>query len=398
MTRWLCLTMLLLAAAAAAAEPLTLDDALALAAARNPELAAAAAARDAAGAAARQAGAWPNPRLFLELENAPRDGDLWGGGERITGLEWSVPWRGVRGMAAAAAHAEAEAAAARREATARDVAARVHTAFADVLHARARTELLAAMHESWLESLRLAERREAAGDSPATATARARLAAAAVRADLEAAAAERREAEAALAALLDVPPERAASAAGDLGGLRPPPAAPGAHPAHLAAESAARAAALRARAAGRDRLPELDLGFGIRRPGGGGEHALDLGVSLELPLFDRRGAAAARRRAEARGGEAVRRAAALELERRRRAAAAELARAEARWSTLEAELRPTAQALEDTAAAAYAAGEIAMSELIQVRREATAVRLEALDAARDVERARAEARAWAGAR
>lgn len=391
MNRIHCLAMLLLAAAATAAEPLTLDDALALAAARNPVLAAADAVREAADAAADQAGAWPNPRLVLELENAPRDGDPWRGAERITGLEWSLPWRGVRGAAAAAARADAEVAAADRDAARRELAYQVHVAFAQVLHARGLAGLRAETLEGWRETERLTTRREAAGDASSTETVRARVAAAAAQAAADAAAADQTEATAALAALLDVPAERAAAAMGVLGELTSAQAEPTIHPAQRAADAAARADALRARVAGRDRLPELELGFGVRRPGGGGEHALDLGVALELPLFDRRGAAAAGARAEARAGEARRRAVRLELEHRRAAAAADLARAEARLRRVSGDLLPAARELERTATAAHVAGEIGMSELIQVRNEALDLREAALTAAREAEEARARA-------
>ena len=125
------------------------------------------------------------------------------------------------------------------------------------------------------------------------------------------------------------------------------------------------------RAAERGRIPELDVGVGVRRLEADGASATGPAVSLgvRLPLFDRGGAAISEARARLRAQEA-------ELALTRRTIDADIAAAESR-SEAAGEAAARAQAAGDDARrlgpiaeAAYQGGEIGIVELVDAYRTA----------------------------
>ena len=120
-----CCVLAVMVAGAVAAEGglLTLERALALAAAASPELDAAAAHVTAAHERSRQQGAWPNPAAFLDFEGAPASGDAWRDADRVLGIEQILPWSGRLSADRAAARHRARGAVAERDLADRSVAA-----------------------------------------------------------------------------------------------------------------------------------------------------------------------------------------------------------------------------------------------------------------------------------
>lgn len=362
------------------AAALTLDEALRIALDDGPAMAAAAADAEAARAEARQASAWPNPSLFLDLENAPRDGDLWRGADRVMGVAWSVPWSGRRGAFAEGARFAAKAAEAERSVARLETERRVRRAFAAVLHARAVIEVRERSSDTAEDAADIAETRVRAGDTPADVAARARIARAVAMAGLGEARARSAGAIAELAALLGTGAEEAAAASGELGAHDSVIGAVSDHPAVRSAEARVAASEALARSTSRASLPDLDLSLGVRRVPGDDASTLDLGVGLSLPLFDRRGGDRAKARAGVVAAEAFLRQAVADRDRRREAAVEAHDRAAETVRLFGADLIPAADALLAAAERRYAVGDTDLDALLRADREWCAARLAELDA------------------
>lgn len=171
--------------------------------------------------------------------------------------------------------------------------------------------------------------------------------------------------------------------------LAPPPAVePASLPAALVADLDARAAIALARAAAFDRLPHLDLEGGYVFEAAEGHHGTPgptLGLSLELPLFAPRAAAARGATARADLAQALRRSTVDEAAALAAGAQEELRVAErvaAAWAPID--LRAAVEAPK----ARLLAGEISLTESLTARDRAAALAGEAIDARWRLERAR----------
>lgn len=138
------------AAASAYAEPLTFDQALALAGETAPSLKAAALRVEAARSASRSAGSLPDPKLALGVDNLPISGPMAGrfGATEMTmatvGVMQDMPSRPARRAAVARAGAEIGMADAQTSLEARAVRLSTAQAWVDLFYAQAR---LAALDE-----------------------------------------------------------------------------------------------------------------------------------------------------------------------------------------------------------------------------------------------------------
>jgi cobalt-zinc-cadmium efflux system outer membrane protein len=274
---------------------LRLEDALAAALLRSPELAADAYEVRAREAALLQAGARPNPTVSLELEDFAGSGDFRGVESAQTTLLLGqlIELGGKRAARVRVAAADRDLAAWDYEARRIDVLVRTADEFVDVLAAQERLRLAEESLDLARGVQRVASRRLRAGIASAAEEIRA-----AVQVDVAGVEREHTEHELAtarqrLAATWGGEEPRFLHAEGDLERLPEVPSS-GDLARRLEASPSvarwqtelARRDALRARAAS-DRVPDVTLGAGARRLSGLGETALVVGVSVPLPVWNR---------------------------------------------------------------------------------------------------------------
>jgi outer membrane protein, heavy metal efflux system len=289
---------LLVAAPAPAQEPrtVTLDEALDLFTANSLGLRLARTEAAEAAALARQAAAYPNPTVMGSHEPLS-DGDL-RYSESYLNLSQRLEWPGTRSARQDAASRAAAAATARLAADSARLVFEVRRAYIDATRAEGTERLLARVAEVFLEGDRSAEERHAAGDISLYDRRRIRVERARYETHLAEAALEATAARRYLATLVDptgrdlelapaepltgVPPAIAAERALELALTRR-----GEVRAAGAALESARAAASVER---RERIPDLTATGGYKTQSDGLTGAF-LGLSLPLPLWDRRGGA-----------------------------------------------------------------------------------------------------------
>ena len=359
---------------------LTLQQARAAALSTSPDLAAARAAIAAASARARQAGAWGNPVLSYGYEQTAVGGQSTS--QSIAALEQPLEFTGVRGARRDAAMLRLEAAEADLRAVEALVGFEVTSAYALVQAADERLTLAARAAGAFDRAQQVTGARLVAGDVSGYEARRIRLESARYAALRAEAVLAQRTAYVALAALVGAPADSLLRT-----GLAPPeslpvlPVAPGLeslvvlalrqHPEVLAAEREAAAALADARAAGRDRIPVPTAAAGWKTESAVGGVRLNgfvAGISLPLPLWDRRGGAVA-----AADADAQRRAAELDVVRRRVVREAEevyaaLRAAEEEVARLGLALGAEAVAALTAAEAAYTEGEIPLIEWLDAIR------------------------------
>ncbi|WP_428269592.1 TolC family protein [Haliangium sp.] len=348
-----------------------------------------------ADARARTAGLHPNPSLSWEREAIPT-----GPGEVEDVVAASIPIDLIRPRAArslAGSEGEwmrAEASLARTGAVLDAV-----LAYYDAVLAQARVEVLAQAVADLDEAARVLARREAAGSASGYESTRLAIAGELGRSHLAEARGALTRAQARLAGLLGLAPASVRVAPG----LALMPA--GAEAALAHSGGAARAAIRHAQASQRlaaeaqerarwSWLPAIELGGGVKRAGG--DYGYVVGVSVNLPIFDR--GQALRAEAEARVALSSARADALartidaDLEVALvsfRAARQELERFDARTAG-------QVEALLAAAKSGYREGERSIVELLDAQRAQTEVVERRLSLLRTAKRAEARLRAAAG--
>lgn len=376
--------------------PLSLEEARATARRVSPELRAAREAVAAAEARARQAGAFPNPTLAYHHERTSRDEAT--NAQHVASVDQALDVFGQRAARRDAAVLLVAAERARLDLAHARLDFDVSRAFADALAGERRGALAREMAGAFTEARRVSTERLAAGDVSGYADRRLRLEAARYAALAAQAALSRDSARLTLASLLaegdaGAPGAAAGAFALDarlLDSLATAPAAGGARdmPDAARTDSLVRLAFVRraelrvaqlereAAAAGislarseRRPIPVVSAGLKTERtPDGDGFRGFVAGVSLPIPLWDRREGAVAAAEADTRVLDA-------ELAALRRRVAREVAEAVAASEAVEAQLaalRP--RIADDTDAAlravrvAYAEGEITLVEWLDAVR------------------------------
>lgn len=395
------------------AAALTLAEARETARRVSPELRAVRAAVEAAEARARQAGAFPNPTLAYSHERTSRDGAT--NAQHVAALEQPLDVLGQRGARRDVATLRTAVARAQLEATQARLDFDVARAFAHALAAERRTALAQRMVDAFTDAQRVSGARLAAGDVSGYADRRLRLEAARYAALAAQAALARDSARISLAILIaDSATGHSASALGAVLALDPRALDTGADPTvagvtrrvnaagamvvdSLLALAVAQRAELRVarlereaataevRLTSRERLPVPVLRAGLkteRTPDADGLRGLVAGLSLPLPIWDRREGAAAAAEADTRrlGAEVdvVRRQIAREVTE----AVAASAAVEAQLAALRPRIGTDTEAAVRAARVAYAEGEITLVEWLDAVRafqeaEATFVSLQA---------------------
>jgi len=294
------------------ARQLTLIQARELARRSSPEIAAARHAVAAAAGRERQAGAWPNPTLAYSREQTSRDGAS--NAQDIVSLEQPLEVGGQRGARRAAAGFARSAAESGAAAATAQVDFEVARTYAAAVAAGRRAILAEQAAGAFARAARTSEARLASGDVSGYQNRRLALEAARYAAfRLEALVAR----DSALRTLISL--TGLADSAGNAASLQltdtliPAPLTLSAdslaglalthRPELRARRLEADAGAAEARLAAAERIPTPVLSGGYkheRQPGAGSLGGFVAGISLPLPLWDRRGGAVSAARAEAR--------------------------------------------------------------------------------------------------
>jgi cobalt-zinc-cadmium efflux system outer membrane protein len=388
-----------LAASAAAAQSLHLDEALALAYARNHDLRTAAIAVDSAAAAVTSAAAPPNPTLTLQTMNINPAAGIGSGPLRSKTVDSAVridqliERGGKRRLRTVAAEqleraAHADLAEARRQLR-RDVG----SAYYDLLAAQQRVTIMSDAAALAEHALQAAETRRRAGDLAGGDTARLRIDALRVRNDADDAAVVLEQARRALALLLGVD-DGASLVALDSW----PAALPQSASIEAAIEERADVGAARARMQAAQATRDLalagrtrDVTVGVQyehypasaaNPQGSGN---SFGVALQIPLFVRYAM-----QGEIRSAAAALDAANENLARVRQNAHAEIGKARIqaeagvrRVERYDSDILPAGRKAAEAAEFAFTHGAIGVMDVLDVRRAYRAAQLDALAAHAD---------------
>lgn len=375
------------------AETLTLDRAIELAERTHPDLAASAARIEAAEGRREQAGTFPNPKAVARYESAPADD-----AELIGGVSLTLPVGGRLAAAERVEAAERDRAAYALDAHRREVRAGVQGSFAAALYAdrvvALQTETLAAAESA----VRVVQAREAAGDAVPAEVARVEMEAARVRVQSVKARTLR---ERAILALVESIGDAGLQVEGVEGDLEATLALPELESivARVEAATAAADADVRVQEATIEWVeaqivPDVNLDLFYRRIDGS-EDGFDVGVGIEIPLFDRREGRLREARADLDAARARLRAARTGLSVRLRDAHARLAQSLETVALYRDEIVPRVATVLKAAEARYEAGDESLSDVLPVRREAAAIRLEHLESLRDAREAWAEVEGFA---
>lgn len=389
-------------ALAPTARPLTLDEALRLAALHHPALAAGRLEADAAGAEASQARRWPNPELEVSTEEIPADGSF-SDGQTMVGIAQTVPHAGRRRLAAEIGSQSVARADARFRAQALAIARDVKVAYGQTLAAAQRVagadELLALADAA----VAAAAKRVEAGAAGRQELLRAEIEAERARTTLAALRQLRAQARRELDTAIGVPHPIGGELTGSLRqAVKLPDAATlrdqmrAEHPDLLAARAEALMAQGEARRAALAARPDLTFGAAAGQDGAADATIMAFRVTLPLPLFDR--GTEGRRAAEARAAAA---AAAHDTAERRidRAldtALERLATLAEQVAAYDARIQPRAEEALRLSRSGYAAGKIGLLDLIDAQRTLAATRAEGLDKLLELNIAVADLEALAG--
>lgn len=378
------------AAAAAAGQTLTEDEALDRLRAEHPRLEALRASVEELSASVRQPSLPANPTVTFTREDAGL------GSDDFLLVSQELPLRGRRRLLGEAAR-QAVSAAEGRAADARlAVESHLRLAFADLLLAQAREQVLETGVAELRRLVAVLEVREREGEGSRFDRLRAEREVADVEADREAAAIQRSTARVLVASFFAPgTPAGGLAAAGDLS-----TAAPDAVEV-LVEHALARRADYRAlaasenrwmterRAAERLRLPVAAVTGGLKRAGlaMARESGYSVGATVSVPLFDRGQAQVARAEAARVRSGAERRTLRTRIEREVRVAHGAASRYRDLAERYRAESVEAAAELVSIAEAAYEEGEYGILELLDAHRVALGARLRFLELAAEARRA-----------
>ncbi|MEI8037231.1 MAG: TolC family protein [Verrucomicrobiota bacterium] len=281
-------------ARAAGGGALSLDRALRLAVAHNPDLRAGAARQAAAGGRAEQARAWPNPELEVFSQDMPANRSRMSQAKHMAGISQVIPYPGKKAADIAIGTAGAAIGSAAWRLQRLELVRQVKIAYCQVQTAERSAAVAEDLVQVAAAAATAAAKRNAAGESTLQEQLRAEI-------QLEQSQTEKIEAgrEAAVARqelvlLLGRPDLRAAPLTGapdesaDLALIRVLPAAwLAGHPAMVAARARRDQAAAAVRRAGLDPLPDIKVGVAGGRDEAAEENLLELRFTVPLPLFDR---------------------------------------------------------------------------------------------------------------
>ncbi len=385
---------------------LSLGQAMALAVARSPELQAYAWDVRRAEARALQAGLWPNPELEAEIENVGGSGSFSGTGsaETTVSLAQTFPLGGDIERRRDLAELDARLAGWDYEAARLEVLTQVTARYVVALSARRRVEVA-------LEALDLAEKvrattqkRVEAGDAPPLEAVRASVPLANAQVAVRRAERQRVAARKQLALTWASGEPRFDSVAGSLDDIAPPPSADrlvsllNENPAvaRWATEiSARRAGVALARA---EATADLTGRLGYKFDRGNDSDGFVVGISLPLPIFDRRQGDVLAARLGVPSAEQRRRQAELRLEAMLSATYAQLANSYDEATAIrDVALPPATEAFEVTRRA-FENADLSLIDLLDAQRTLFELQTRYVDALIDYHTAAAEIESLIGRR
>lgn len=405
----LTLTVTLVAAAACGEaitqNVLTLEEALRLAAERNPGLRAAQAGVRAADGLLVQAGTVPNPAAAFEAEDfgGSREKRGFDSGQTTASLEQPLELGGKRAARRQAAAAALRLTERERDALRLDVIQETTERFIDVLAAQEELSLSKEARQTAESIHQTVSNRVAAGkDSPVEeAKARAELALACVAVDR--AKSRLAQSRTALCAEWGDATPLFDSARGSLSQI--PGAAPGFGPLADAMTRSPdwarwpddiRAAELEVESARRSRIPDVSVGAGIRQSQADDTVSFVATLGMELPVFDRRRGSILAARAELDRRQAEREAACSALRSELAQAHESLTAAVNAAATIARDALPAAEQAFAAAQASYAGGKISYLDIQDARRSLVDMRRQQLEILAEYHRAVARVERLAG--
>ena len=391
----LCAVSVMSAVAAGETTVLTLEQALARASAEGSATLVAASERERAVARARQARAWENPTLSVEVENVLGRGPYrdFDAAESTVSLSQPLPLGGGRGARVRAAHSDEKAATAAIAVAALELRRDVAFAYAEAIAADRLAGIARERAALGAQTRAAVERRHAAGLESDLQRARVEVETAGMQADA------RRRAAAALAhrralashwreatvtaaldeAWFDAAPDAAFSAT-----PYPVPDTASTHPRLVVARARVEQARAELEAARRAPFSGIEATVGTRRfeDAPGADRAWVLGLSMPLPVWDRNEAGIAEARAALQGAEFDLERAARDLLAEREAALAERDAAKLEVDALTMSGLPSSKSLAQLSVQGYEAGRLSLIErldaeraLVQTQEDLVAARL-----------------------
>jgi cobalt-zinc-cadmium efflux system outer membrane protein len=155
------------------------------------------------------------------------------------------------------------------------------------------------------------------------------------------------------------------------------------HPTVASAEADITVQRARLELARAQRTPDVNIDVSYRRLGDV-ENAVDVGVRLPIPLFNRHQGSIQEAGADIAAAEAKARALRYELARELQASHRQLTSAIASATLLREEILPRAERVLESAEARYRSGDMSLAELLPIRRDWTRARLDHLEAFHEV--------------
>lgn len=350
-----------------------------------PRLRESAALVDAASGRAKQAQAWPNPALGVEVENFAGSGPYRGSTQTQTTLSVSEPLElgGQRSSRVLAGRAELASARAHLERQRADFNFDLTLAYAAAEAGQSRAALLAEDLDRTQEDVRRTRALVDAGKEGELRAVQAEAAAAGARADLESARADAMQSLLRLSSLAGVSEPFTSVPASLLSGGPDAPAItneiPIAAPTVIAARAELDLAERRVQVERKRALPVLSLSVGARRFAGEDATALVGGVSFSLPLFDRNRGAIAAARAERIAADARLAGAEGDLAAEWRSALAQATAGSARTAAAEQGQAAAAEGYR-LARIGYESGRTSLLELLSTRRALIDAQLRVIEA------------------
>lgn len=379
-------------------DALTLEQVFDLAERLQPELVEAKALIEAAEGRAQQAGAFPNPAAIARMESARINGRTAGEAEYIAGVSQPVPLGGRLGKARDAEQLERDRRSKGLEVRRRDLRKRVHSAFATALYQEQAFQMQGEIAASDEQVVATTKARVNAGDALREELARAEMELIRAQVELRRSDAMREHAMVELKAAIGDPSLSVKTLTGtlemafEIPTLETLTASLSASPEVALAGAEVRARQVRVDLAKAERIPDVRVEVLYRRLEASRENSFDFGLSIPLPLFDRNQGKLREAHAEVAAAEARSRSTRNALSVRLHESHAQLTTALDNSRALKREILPRADTVLKTAEARYAAGDIALSELLPVRRDWASVQMNYLESLRDVMQAWAELR------
>lgn len=374
---------------------LTLEQALELAERLHPTLAAAQARITSAAGRALQAGLWPNPELIARIEAGPTTDRYPDEAEYIVGVSQTVPLGSRLSAARQVEHLEQDRLTQARQGTRWDIQQQVRQAFVTGLYWQRVVQARVEDAELARNGVTVAQVRLDAGDTIPAEVARAEIEFHRAGVALDRARSRQRQALEAVAAALGDPTLQVESLAGTLDLPEPVPsldtliARLKASPFLAAAEANITTQQARIDLIQTQRTPDLSVELAYRRLGDTG-NAVDVGIRLPLPLFDRQQGNLQAARADLTAAESEAQAREQALLHALRTAYRHLRRALTAATQLREVILPRAEDVLQNAETRYRNGDLSLGQLVPVRRDWTQVRLDYLDALHEVRQAWAQ--------